>query len=209
MTYTVEKIETDSIECPYAHKKLEIQKDYPCFWHIGNLEILNRKLLGFFCSVKCPGDIILNTYDIARSLRDAGIPLVSGFHSPIEKDVFDLILKGSQPLVLCPARSIENMRIPNTWKGTIDNGRLLVLSPFKKRHKRVTASLSEQRNKLVALLARDTFLPYAAPGSQSENLCKEIIKAGKQIFTFEDAANKSLIAMGAKLIKVEHLKKQY
>ncbi len=101
------------------------------------------------------------------------------------------------------------MRIPNAWKEAIDNGRLLVLSPFKKKHKRVTASLSEQRNRIVAMLARDAFLPYAAPGSRSENLCKDIIRAGKQIFTFGVEANQSLTAMGAKPIKVEDLKKQY
>jgi predicted Rossmann fold nucleotide-binding protein DprA/Smf involved in DNA uptake len=182
---------------------------YDCFWTIGNIDILNRNLLGFFCSVKCPGDIILKTYDLARSFRDAGIPLISGFHSPIEKDVFDLLLRGSQPLVVCPARSIENMRIPYAWNEAIDNGSLLVLSPFKKKHKRVTASLSEQRNRIVAMLARDAFLPYAAPGSRSENICKDIIRAGKQIFTFGDEANQSLMAMGAKPIKVEDLKKQY
>ena len=209
MTYTAEKNETDSTECLRALQKVDIQKHYPYVWNIGNLDILNRNLLGFFCSVKCPGDIILKTYDLAQSFRDAGIPLISGFHSPIEKDVFDLLLSGSQPLVVCPARSIENMRIPNAWREAIDNGRLLVLSPFKKKHKRVTASLSEQRNRIVAMLARDAFLPYAAPGSRSENLCKNIISAGKQIFTFGDAANQSLIAMGAKPIKVEDLKMQY
>ncbi len=182
---------------------------YNRFWTIGNIDILNRKLLGFFCSIKCPGGIILKTYDLARSFRDAGTPLISGFHSPIEKDVFDLLLNGSQPIVVCPARSIENMRIPNAWKEAIDNGRLLVLSPFEKKHKRVTASLSEQRNRIVALLARDAFLPHAAPGSRSENLCKDIIRAGKQIFTFGDTANESLIAMGAKPIKVAEFKKQY
>ena len=135
--------------------------------------------------------------------------MISGFHSPIEKDVFDLLLSGSQPIVVCPARSIENMRTSNAWKEAIDNGRLLVLSPFKKKHKRITTPLSEQRNRLVAILARDAFLPYAAPGSRSENLCKDIIKAGKQIYTFEDTANDSLIAMGAKPIKVAEFKKQY
>ena len=209
MAYTAEKNETDSTECLRALQKVDIQKHYPYVWNIGNLDILNRNLLGFFCSVKCPGDIILKTYDLTRSFRDAGIPLISGFHSPIEKDVFDLLLRGSQPLVACPARSIENMRFPKTWKEAIDDGRLLVLSPFKKKHKRVTATLSEQRNQMVALLASDAFLPYAAPGSRSENLCKNIISAGKQIFTFGDAANQSLIAMGAKPIKVEDLKKQY
>jgi len=133
MTYTAEKIETNSIEWPCALQKMDIQKHYPYVWNIGNTGILDRNLLGFFCSVKCSGDIILKTYDLARSFRDAGISLISGFHSPIEKDVFDLLLSGPQPLVVCPARSIENMRIPSAWKEAIDNGRLLILSPFKKK----------------------------------------------------------------------------
>jgi predicted Rossmann fold nucleotide-binding protein DprA/Smf involved in DNA uptake len=207
MTYVVEKIETSRLEYLFAIKKMDIQAHHPYIWTIGNIDILNRKLLGFFCSIKCPGDIILKTYDLARSIRNSGITLISGFHSPIEKDVFDLLLSGSQPLVVCPARSIENMRIPNAWKEAIDNGRLLVLSPFKKKHKRVTASLSEQRNQIVALLASDAFLPYAAPGSRSENLCQDIIRAGKRIFTFGNAANQSLLNKGAKPIKVEELKK--
>jgi len=209
MPYAVNVIETGSPDYPQTLKITDNSARYPQIWAIGNLEILNKKLLGFFCSVKCPGDIILKTYDLARSIRDAGIPLISGFHSPIEKDVFDLLLSGSQPLVVCPARSIENMRIPNAWREAIDNGRLLVLSPFKRKHKRVTASLSEQRNRIVDMLARDAFLPYAAPGSRTEKLCTDMVRAGKQIFTFGDEANESLIAMGAKPIKVEDLKKQY
>lgn len=135
--------------------------------------------------------------------------MISGFHSPIEKDFLEILLRDSQPIVICPARSIENMRIPLAWREPIDKGRLLVLSPFMKKHKRVTASLSEQRNRIVALLARDAFLPYVAPGSRCENLCKEIIKTGKQIFTFVDDATQSLMAIGAKRIKVENIKKQY
>jgi predicted Rossmann fold nucleotide-binding protein DprA/Smf involved in DNA uptake len=209
MTYTVEKIETDSTGHPRAFQKIDYQKHYPRLWTIGNLDILNKDFLGFFCSIKCPGDIILKAYDMARALRDAGITVISGFHSPIEKDVFALLLRGSQPVVICPARSIENMRIPNTWKEAIDYGRLLVLSPFKNKHKRVTASLSEHRNRMVAVIAKEVFFPYVAPGSRSEILCKDIIKAGKLVFTFEDDANQSLLAKGAKPIKVEDLIKQY
>jgi len=45
------------------------------------------------------------------------------------------------------------------------------------------------------MLARDVFLPYAAPGSRSENLRKDIIRAGKQIFIFGDEANQSMLAL--------------
>jgi hypothetical protein len=56
------------------------------------------------------------------------------------------------------------------------------------------------------MLARDAFFPYAAPESRSEILCKDIIRAGKQILTFRVEANQSLLAMGAKPIRVEDLK---
>jgi predicted Rossmann fold nucleotide-binding protein DprA/Smf involved in DNA uptake len=194
MPYAVNVIETGSPDYPQPLKITDNSARYPQIWSIGNLEILNKKLLGFFCSVKCPGDIILKTYDLARSFRDAGIPLISGFHSPIEKDVFDLVLSGFQPLVVCPARSIENMRIPNAWKEAIDNGRLLLLSPFKNKHKRVTAEISDKRNRFVALLATDVFLPYAAPGSQSENLCKDIIGSGKH--TEKRVKNRKILYIG-------------
>jgi hypothetical protein len=108
-----------------------------------------------------------------------------------------------------PGPEHRKYAIPNAWKKAIDNGRLLVLSPFKKKHKRITASLSEQRNQVVALLASDAFLPYAAPGSRSKNLCKTIIRTGKMVLTFEDEANQSLLAIGAKSIKIEDLKKQF
>jgi hypothetical protein len=33
---------------------------------MGNLDILNQKKLAFFCSIKCPGHLILKTYDLAQ-----------------------------------------------------------------------------------------------------------------------------------------------
>jgi hypothetical protein len=32
---------------------------------MGNLSILKQKKLAFFCSVKCPGHLILKAYDLA------------------------------------------------------------------------------------------------------------------------------------------------
>ncbi len=89
---------------------------------IGDPEILKRQWLGLFCSVKCPGDLILQTYDLARALRDAGVPVIGGFHTPIGKDCLDLLLRGKQPIVICPAREIGNMRLGKdlkTWGGGV------------------------------------------------------------------------------------------
>ena len=45
----------------------------------GNLQLLEEPLTALFCSARCPGDIILKTYDMACSMRDAGVPVIGGF----------------------------------------------------------------------------------------------------------------------------------
>ena len=95
---------------------------FPRVWSIGSLDILGWQMLGLFYSVKCPGDLILRTYDLARALRDAGVPVISGFHTLIEKDCLDLLLRGGQPVALCPARSIHNMRLAKDLKANIEKG---------------------------------------------------------------------------------------
>ena len=64
-------------------------------------------LLGFFCATRCPGNVILRTYDLALPLREAGVPVIGGFHTPMEKECLEVLLRGQQPVVICPARSIE------------------------------------------------------------------------------------------------------
>lgn len=54
---------------------------------LGNLELLLQPKTAVFCSVRCPGNAILSAYDTARELRDEGVTVVSGFHSPVEKEL--------------------------------------------------------------------------------------------------------------------------
>ncbi len=112
----------------------------------GNLSLLEEPLTALFCSQRCPGDLILKTYDLARAMREARVPVVGGFQTPMEKECLRLLLRGSQPVVVCPARGIDNMRIPRDWHTPLAEDRLLVLSPFPATARRPTAELSVQRN---------------------------------------------------------------
>ena len=58
----------------------------PTLWLTGNTRILDMQLVGFLCSRRCPGDVIPRTLDLARMLREAAIPLLGGFHAPLEKE---------------------------------------------------------------------------------------------------------------------------
>jgi len=172
---------------------------------IGDPEILKRQWLGLFCSVKCPGDLILRTYDLARALRHAGVPVIGGFHTPIEKDCLDLLLRGRQPVAICPARDIENMRLGKDLKAGVEGGRVLVLSPFEGMGRRPTAQVSEHRNQFVSKLAAAAFVAYANPAGKTEALSKDFIKAGKPLYTFETPYNKSILEIGAKPVDPKKL----
>jgi predicted Rossmann fold nucleotide-binding protein DprA/Smf involved in DNA uptake len=209
MSYTIKIIKKGSSSYPQVLQNNVISTRHPRIWIIGNLDILDKKLLVFFCSVKCPGNVILKTYDLARELRDAGIALVSGFHSPIEKDCLDLLLKGTQPVTICPARGIENMRIPKVWRKALTENRLLIISPFEPKHRRPTAKLAEQRNKFVASLADKIFVAHANEGGRTERLCTEIMALAKPIYTFKTQENSYLSRSGALMVSVSDLKAKF
>ena len=172
----------------------------------GNLSLLDEELTALFCSNRCPGDLILKTYDLARAMRDAGVPVIGGFQTPMEKECLELLLRGRQPVVVCPARSIENMRIPSNWRPALDRGRLLILSPFPTTVRRPTAKLSAQRNDLVASLASRVFIAHAAAGSKTEAFARRLADSGKPLLTLEGAANGNLMGMGATSFLIEAAK---
>ena len=175
----------------------------------GNLEILQRKKLAVFCSVKCPGTLILQTYDLMRALRETGMVIVSGFHSPVEQECLHILLSGLQPLIICPARGIEKMRLTPAYKKLLSAGRLLLLSPFAEKHRRVSAQNSFLRNRFVCAVADEIFIPYAAPGSKTEKFCGEILSGNKPLFTLESDYNTGLIAQGAKPVKPDNISEQW
>lgn len=166
-------------------------------WAIGDQRIFQRPLLALFTTTRCPGDVILRLYDAARTFRDAGIPVVGGFHMPMEKECLDLLLRGTQPVVICPARSLRRMRIPAAWKPAILAGRLLLISPFSEQHRRNTAELAALRNRFVAEIATEIFVAHAPSGSKTEALCRDLLAQGRRIHTFDLPSNSGLIGIGA------------
>ena len=169
----------------------------------GNLSLLDEQLTALFCSNRCPGDLILKTYDLARTMRAAGVPVIGSFQTPMERECLRLLLRGSQPVVVCPARGIDNMRIPREWRPALDEGRLLVLSPFPATARRPTAELAAQRNDLLADLAAQVFIAHAAPGSKTESFTRKLAGSGKPLLTLDSSANTNLVKMGAEAVDIE------
>jgi predicted Rossmann fold nucleotide-binding protein DprA/Smf involved in DNA uptake len=194
---------------PAGLRESAIAASTPTLTTIGNLDILQKPTLALFCSVKCPGDLILKTYDLSQSLRDAGVPVISGFHSPMEKECLLLLMRGTQPIIHCPARSLEGMRLSPQQKDAIEVGRLLLLAPFPTKQKRATARQAEVRNKVVGAIASSVFIAYAAPGSKTEAFAQNLATQGKSLLTFESPDTHNLSMLGAKAVIPEVAPSQF
>lgn len=138
----------------------------------GNIKILDSQKAAFLCSQKCPADIILKSYDWAKEQREQGNCIVCGNHSQIEKDVFEILLKGKQPLILVLARGMKTR-----WETEIDKAvkanRLLVMSPFENEVKRVTRHTAKKRNQEILRICDKIIVGYKTKNGQLEELLNE------------------------------------
>lgn len=190
-------IQRNSAEYPVNLKTNLINPSSEKIYTLGDPLILQQKKISFFCSVKCPGEIILQVYDFIKNLIKKDVAVIGGFHSPIEQECLHILSRKKTPVIICPARALQGMRIKKEFKEPIDEGRMLLLSPFHEKHNRMSMKNSSVRNYFVAAVADAIFFAYAAPHSKTEIFCEEIISRGKPVYTLKSDFNKKLIAMGA------------
>lgn len=128
--------------------------------HLGNLDLLQcQPKITFLCSRQVPAEVVLKCYDWAITTRNEGKCVISGFHSPLEKDVLHYLLKGSQPIIMVLARSLKSKWEPRIQKA-LDEGRMLILSPFSQQTKRASEDTATVRNDLMIKLGDEMVVGY-------------------------------------------------
>ena len=151
--------------------------------YLGNREILKQRKIAFFCSQKCPSHLILKSYDWAIEQRDKGVCVISGFHSKIEKDVLDFLLKGSQPIIMVLARNMKK-RFPAEHRKAIEENRLLVISPFGEKVTQNSKESCYKRNEVILEIADEIVVAFATKNGKLEKLLKNI-RSGKSCEVWE------------------------
>jgi predicted Rossmann fold nucleotide-binding protein DprA/Smf involved in DNA uptake len=140
--------------------------------YFGNKNILEAHKTAFLCSRKCPSEIVIKSLDWAVEKKNTGQCVISGFHSRIEKDVFNILLKGTQPIILVLARGMKT-NWPKEIKTAVNQERLLVISPFKKNITRNTQETANIRNKYMLQIADEIYIPYYTPNGNLDKLLKK------------------------------------
>ena len=109
----------------------------------GNRELLNEPLHAVLCSRACPGDKIIEAIDLAQRWRVENRSVISGFHTPVEKECLRIFLRGPQRIVICPARGLDPFRLPTEWQQKFKRGEILILNPFDSSIRRPTKETAE------------------------------------------------------------------
>ncbi len=147
--------------------------------YLGNKALVNKKLTAFLASRTVQTERVLACYDWATSLSAETDCVVSGFQSPIERDVLHFLLKKRIPIIVVLARTIYK-HIPKELSEAYENGHVLFISISNAT--RTNQNAAKARNQYVAglassivfgMLSKDSSL-YNIYLQQSDNPDKEI-----------------------------------
>lgn len=163
---------------------------------------LGRAPIAFFCSRSCPGDIILKAQDWANARGTESAPVIGGFHTPVERDVLRILLRGGAPVIIVIARAVQGYRVPPAIKAAVAAGVARIVSPFPPTQTRTTAVTAEVRNRHILALCERVLIAHAAPGGKTETLANEAASRGLILQTLNSSANVNLVSLGAAAVGI-------
>lgn len=122
---------------------------------LGNTSLLDRRKIGYFASGTIAALSVLPTLDWAAEVaKREDVAIVSGFHSKMEREVLDFLLRGKCGIICVLARSIYK-KIPDKYREAYNAGRVLFIAPFETSATRTSRHLCQQRNEYVASISAE------------------------------------------------------
>ena len=122
---------------------------------LGNTDLLERHLVAFFASRSVTPEAESRCIAWAESICNTDSVVISGFHSPLEKKVLNILLKHKHPVALFLGRAMYK-RIPAEYQEAIDEGRMLI--DTVRDFERHSWNSAQTRNWYVASIADEICL---------------------------------------------------
>ena len=136
---------------------------------LGNTDLWTLRKTALLCSMRFSAGSVLKSYDWATEMIKENRCVISGFHSKLEKDVCDLLLRGNKSVIWVLARSMFK-RTPPKLKSHIEAGRVLIVSQFPPGNEQRTRELATKRNQFVVDNADEIVFAHIYKGGMLDNL---------------------------------------
>lgn len=138
----------------------------------GNTDLLQRRKIGYFASSTIASLSVLPTLDWATDVaKREEVVIVSGFHSKMEREVLDILLKGRCGIICVLARPIYKI-IPEKFREVFKQGRLLFISHNNSKSTMTSRQICQQRNEYVASISDELVFSSLTPESSLYTLLK-------------------------------------
>ncbi len=132
---------------------------------LGNTSLLDRRKIGYFASGTITSLSVLPTLDWATEIaRREDVAIVSGFHSKMEREVLDFLIRGKCGIICVLARSIYK-KIPDKYREAYNAGRVLFIAPFKTSATMTSRLLCQRRNEYAASISDELVFSSLTPNS--------------------------------------------
>ena len=168
------------------------------FWHLdtplsglaglGNAALLDGPLTAFFASRTCPGSAIRAAMDWAVAEARSGGTIISGFHSPLERSVLEVLLTARSKAVIALARDVGKARLPGVWREAALRDEIAIVS-VEPDSQRLTEDLASLRNDWVAALADNIVIAHVEPGGGLERAVCAWSGAGRAVRVLTQSDN--------------------
>lgn len=149
--------------------------------YIGNLNLLNKKKVGFSGSRKVSDKGIAITKDCVEQLSEKDICIVSGYAAGVDHIAHYTAIEQGAPTIIVLPEGIESFRIKKEFKDIWDWDRILVLSEFMPNDK-WTASRAMLRNNTIIGLSDIVVVVEAGETGGSFDAGLKTIEKGKYLF---------------------------
>ena len=117
--------------------------------YLGSKQLLNLHKIGFIASRHASTLDVIPTLDWAVEIsKSTDVAVVSGFQSPLEKDVLKFFLRGVCPIIIILARGMYR-KLPEALQTPMDQQRLLIISNESDNTTRVSEITAHKRNEYV------------------------------------------------------------
>ena len=146
--------------------------------YLGNKLLLEQPMVAFLAPSKIAPESVLPTLDWAEEKAREGQVVVSGFSSRLETDVWDVLARGSSPIVKVMVTRRYKI-VPRQYRQLLDSGRLLLV--FLSIGSRLSRKNAPCRNKYVSTLAKEVVFPSMNEDSSLFPLYIQLKDEGKPL----------------------------
>jgi len=197
-----------------ARLSSQLGKEAPVLYYNGPLEFLSRWTLAVISSDSIGGLGMLAANQLLFTVREYDLNYIGGWHSIMETEIFRLgLFRKNTTVTLFSAKGLGKETFDSflldrfypplhefperdEYFRRSKNGQLLALSVTEPDVGRTVKRNVMARNWISCNLADAVFIPYAAKGTKTYALTKQLLAAGILCFTSEDAVNRELHLLG-------------